>query len=503
MPILNSLINWMMIKRINQIEFFKNNPVDVQNGMLFELINAAQTTKFGKEHQFQKINSIKDFQSQVPISDYEGLKHFVEKILNGEQNILWPSEIKWFAKSSGTTSDKSKFIPVSREALENCHFRGGKDAIAIYYNQNPDARLLRGKGLIIGGSHQINNLSTESYYGDLSAVLIQNMPFWSHFIRTPDISIALMDEWEEKIEKMAHATIRENVTSISGVPSWTMVLIKRIFEITGKDNLSEIWPNLELFIHGGVSFEPYREQYKNLIRSPKMKYQETYNASEGFFAIQDDFTRQDMLLMLDYSIFYEFIPMDEFDKPNRKAISLENVELNKNYAIVISTNSGLWRYIIGDTVMFTSILPHRIKITGRTKHFINAFGEEIIIDNADNALKAASERTGARIKEYTAAPFYIGSENKGRHQWLIEFEKFPDNLDHFTEILDTTLKTLNSDYEAKRYKGIALDCPELIVAKSGLFYDWLKSQGKLGGQHKIPRLANNRTYIEKLLEMNK
>ncbi len=502
MPIINSLVSWMMLKRLNQIDFFKQNPVEVQTGMLFELLSKAKDTHFGLKYNFRKLKDIQNFQQQVPIHDYDSLKPYIERVLKGEEDVLWPGEIKWFAKSSGTTNDKSKFIPVSRDTLEDCHFRGGKDATAIYYSQNPDARLFRGKGLIIGGSHQINNLSNESYYGDLSAVLIQNLPFWVHFIRTPDLKITLMDEWEEKIEKMACKTMTDNVTSISGVPSWTLVLIKRIFEIAGTNNLLDIWPNLELFIHGGVSFEPYREQFKQLIPSSQMHYMETYNASEGFFAIQDNYNSTDMLLMLDYGIFYEFMPLDELGKQNPRVLSIAEVEKGVNYALIISTNSGLWRYMIGDTVMFTSILPYKIKITGRTKHFINAFGEELIIDNAEKALKEASARTKAIIREYTAAPVYANSGQKGRHQWLIEFEHPPDNLKHFNDILDNTLKTLNSDYEAKRYKSIALDKPEIIVARNNQFYDWLKSRGKMGGQHKIPRLSNNREHMDNLLKFN-
>jgi len=495
------MVSWVMLKRLNQIDFFKSHPIEVQNGILSELLTKAKNTYFGQKYNFHKISSVKDFQEIVPLHDYNKLKPYIEKVLRGEKDILWPGEIRWFAKSSGTTSDKSKFIPVSKDALEDCHFRGGKDAIAMYYSLNPDARLIKGKGLIIGGSHQINNLNNESYYGDLSAVLIQNMPFWAHLIRTPDLSIALMDEWEEKIEKMARSTMQDNVTSISGVPSWTLVLLKRIFEISGTSNLLDIWPNLELFIHGGVSFEPYREQFKKYIPSNNMHYLETYNASEGFFGIQDDIDSNDMLLMLDYGIFYEFIPVNELENEHPKTLTLANVEKNVNYAIVITTNSGLWRYIIGDTIKFTSLEPHKFRITGRTKHFINAFGEELIIDNADKAMKEAALRTNAIIKEYTAAPFYIDSGHKGRHQWLIEFEKRPNSLEHFIEILDITLKSLNSDYEAKRYKGIALDPPEVIIARENLFYDWLKNKGKLGGQHKIPRLANTRKYMEELLQL--
>ena len=502
MQFINSLVTWLNFKRLYQIDLFKKFPFDVQRETLIKLVDKAKNTVYGKQYDFSSIKSIEEFQQRVPIRDYDGLKPYIERLLKGEQNILWPSEIRWFAKSSGTTNDKSKFIPVSREALEDCHFRGGKDILAVYATNYPETEIFSGKGLTLGGSHQINKINNESFYGDLSAILIENLPFWASFIKTPSQEIALLSEWEEKLDKITHATIKENVTSIAGVPSWTLVLIKYILEKTGKNNLLEVWPNLELFNHGGVSFEPYKEQFKKLIPSEKMNYMETYNASEGFFAIQDYPTRNDMLLMLDYGIFYEFIPMDELDKEHPKALHIGDVEQNKNYAVVISTNGGLWRYLIGDTIVFTSLYPHKIKISGRTKHFINAFGEEIIIENAENALKEACEKTGALIKDYTAAPIFMNDDQKGGHQWLIEFEKEPDNPAKFNELLDLALQKVNSDYEAKRYKNITLDKPVLTIAKNGLFYTWLKSKGKVGGQNKVPRLANNRKYIDELIVLN-
>lgn len=502
MQFINSLVTWLNFKRLYQIDLFKKFPFDVQRETLIKLVDKAKNTVYGKQYDFSSIKSIEEFQQRVPIRDYDGLKPYIERLLKGEQNILWPSEIRWFAKSSGTTNDKSKFIPVSREALEDCHFRGGKDILAVYATNYPETEIFSGKGLTLGGSHQINKINNESFYGDLSAILIENLPFWASFIKTPSQEIALLSEWEEKLDKITHATIKENVTSIAGVPSWTLVLIKYILEKTGKNNLLEVWPNLELFNHGGVSFEPYKEQFKKLIPSEKMNYMETYNASEGFFAIQDYPTRNDMLLMLDYGIFYEFIPMDELDKEHPKALHIGDVEQNKNYAVVISTNGGLWRYLIGDTIVFTSLYPHKIKISGRTKHFINAFGEEIIIENAENALKEACEKTGALIKDYTAAPIFMNDDQKGGHQWLIEFEKEPDNPAQFNELLDLALQKVNSDYEAKRYKNITLDKPVLTIAKNGLFYTWLKSKGKVGGQNKVPRLANNRKYIDELIVLN-
>ncbi len=502
MPVLNSLVSWFTVKRMNQIELFKKYPVNVQREVFFDLIDKAKDTEWGKLYDYKSIKTIEQYRERVPVSDYDKLKPFIERVRQGEKNVLWHSPIKWFAKSSGTTSDKSKYIPVSKEALEDCHFRGGRDVVSMYNSMNPKTRVFMGKGLIVGGSQQINSYDNDIYYGDLSAVLIENMPIWAQLIRTPNASIALMEEWEKKIEMMAQATIKENVTSMSGVPSWTLVLIKRIFEITGCNNLIDVWPDLELFIHGGVSFTPYREQYKKLIQSDKMNYLETYNASEGFFGIQDNPNTQDMLLMLDYGVFYEFIPMEEFDKENPIAISLDEIEMGKNYAIVISTNGGLWRYMIGDTIKFTSKFPFKFVITGRTRHFINAFGEEVIIDNAEKALKIACERTSAAIREYTAAPVFMSTVSKGRHEWLIEFEKEPDDLEHFIELLDSSLKAVNSDYEAKRYKSLSLEIPLVHIARRDVFYDWLKKKGKLGGQHKIPRLANHRDYMDELLEMN-
>jgi hypothetical protein len=502
MPIINSIVSWLNVKRNYQINFFKKYPVDVQKETLFKLLNKAKDTEWGLKYDYKSISSVEQYKERVPLQDYESLKPYIDRLRSGEQNLLWYEKIKWFAKSSGTTSAKSKFIPVSNESLEDCHFRGGKDTLAIYTENHPETTIFKGKGLTLGGSHQINNVNNESFYGDLSAILIQNLPFWAEFIRTPDVSIALMEEWEEKIEKMANITINENVTNIAGVPSWTLVLIKQILKITQKENLTKVWPNLELFTHGGVSFIPYKEQFKKLIPSEKMNYMETYNASEGFFSIQDDPYSDDMLLMLDYGIYYEFIPVENIYDENPKVLSLDEVDLNKNYAMLISTNGGLWRYIIGDTIKFTSKFPFKIIITGRIKHFINAFGEELIIDNAEKALQIACEKTNSFIREYTAAPIYMEDNSKGAHQWLFEFEKRPENIEYFAEILDNALKSLNSDYEAKRYKNMTIDFPVIVCLGYGTFYKWLRQKGKLGGQHKIPRLANSREYVEELLKIN-
>ena len=485
------------------IDLFRQYPFNVQEETFNKLIERSKDTEWGKKYAYSEIKTISKFQSRVPLQTYEEIKPFVERLRKGDQNLLWPTEIKWFAKSSGTTNDKSKFIPVSFETLEDCHFRGAKDIVAINNNNFPDSRILKGKALTLGGSHQINDFNNSSYYGDLSAILIDNLPFWVTFIRTPSAKISLLHEWEEKLEKLMQHTVNENVTSVAGVPSWMLVLFKSILNYTGKKNILEVWPNLELFIHGGVSFIPYREQFLKLIPSPKMKYLETYNASEGFFAIQDDPATDDMLLMLDYGIFYEFIPLENINDENPPVFTVKDVEKNKNYAIVISTNSGLWRYIIGDTIYFTSLFPHKIKISGRTKHFLNVFGEEVIIDNAEKALLTACSNTGAIITEYTAGPVFMADNVKGCHEWVIEFEKTPLNIDLFKTELDTALKNLNSDYEAKRYKDITLGPPIINFVKKNTFYKWLQKKGKLGGQNKVPRLSNERKILEELLEIDK
>ncbi len=501
MAIVNSIFTWYMKKRIHQIELFIKYPLDVQEEWFHTLISSAENTEWGKLYDYRSILTISQFKERVPIQNYDTLKPYIERMLQGEQNILWPSEIKWFAKSSGTTSDRSKFIPVSEEALEECHFKGGKDMISIYCNNRPNTQMFTGKGLVLGGSHQINQLCEDIHYGDLSAVLIKNLPMWAEYYRTPDISIALMDNYEEKMDKMAEATIKENVTNISGVPPWTIVLAKKVLELTGKNNLLEVWPNLELYFHGAVNFAPYRAQFKEFIPSDDMYYLETYNASEGFFGIQDQDHSEELLLMLDYGIFYEFLPLENLEDENPRTLSLEQVELHKNYAIIISTNAGLWRYLIGDTIQFTSLSPFRIKITGRTKHFINAFGEEVIIDNAENALTKACGATAAKVKDYTACPIYFKGEEAGGHEWIIEFETQPNDFEQFVTVLDNTLREVNSDYDAKRFKDMALSRPKVHNAPPDTFYKWLKARGKLGGQHKVPRLANDRKYVDEILEM--
>jgi hypothetical protein len=476
-------------------------PFDVQQEVFSKLIEQALRTTWGVQYGYDSISSIEEYQARVPISTYDDVKPYIKRLREGEQNLLWPTEIKWFAKSSGTTSDKSKFIPVSNEAMEECHFRAGKDVIAFYTKQKPDSTVLKGKTLTLGGSAEVNNLSNQSYYGDLSAVLIENLPFWAQFIRTPTSEIALIPDFEEKLDKITHYTVNENVTSIAGVPSWNLVLLRAVLDFTGKNNILDVWPNLELFTHGGVSFTPYRESFRKLIPSDEMNYLETYNASEGFFAIQDELERDDMLLMLDLGVFYEFIPLDHLDKTNPPVQTIGNVELGVNYAIVITTNGGLWRYMIGDTVVFTSLNPHRIKISGRTSYYINAFGEEVIMENAEKALMAACTETGAIIKEYTAGPLFMSQDTKGGHEWMIEFETPPLKLDQFTDVLDKTLCSVNSDYEAKRYKNLTLQLPKVHSLKPGTFYKWMQKRGKLGGQNKIPRLANDRKYLDELSDI--
>lgn len=499
MSIISPALKGFMKLRQSAIHNFMLNPVDTQQQVFNELIGSAQFTEYGKKYGFEKINSVSDFRKQVPINDYDTLKPYIQRILEGEQNILWPSPISWFAKSSGTTSDKSKFIPISKEALDDNHYKAGKDVLALYLRECPDSKFMSGKCLVIGGSHQINQLNADSFYGDLSAVMLQNMPLYGQLIRTPDLSIALMEEWEEKIEMMAHTVIHENVTYIAGVPTWTIVLIKRILEISGAKNLCEVWPNLELYIHGGVSFKPYRKQFETFIPSPSMHFLETYNASEGFFAAQDDLEQEGMLLFLNHGIYYEFMPMEEYGKENPATLSLKEVELNKNYALVINTNCGLWRYLVGDTIQFTSRSPYRVKVTGRLKHFINAFGEEVIIDNSDYAIAEACKLTGAIVNDYTAAPVYMTGDNNGAHEWIIEFETLPCPLDVFVDAMDKALQKVNSDYEAKRHKDIALRKPIVHIMPAGGFTKWLKDKGKLGGQHKVPRLSNDRKMIEQIL----
>ena len=470
--------------------------------VLKRLTSKAENTEWGREHGFASLSTYEDFAASSPVNTYEDLKQAIDRMRQGERDILWPGQVRWYAKSSGTTNDKSKFIPVSKDGLKDTHYAGGRDAVTWYLGNNPHSRIFDGKALILGGSHAPNYNLKNSLVGDLSAILIENINPLVNLVRVPKKETALLADFELKRDRIAHEAIRENVTNLSGVPSWMLSVMNRVLEITGKDNLSEVWPNLEMFFHGGVAFTPYREQYKKLIPSANMHYMETYNASEGFFGIQDDPSDLSMSLMLDYGVFYEFIPMDEIENPNPHVLPLWGVETGKNYAMLISTTSGLWRYMIGDTVRFTSTNPYKFVITGRTKFFINAFGEELIVDNAEAGLAEACKRTGAQVLEYTAAPVFMDGDGKCRHQWLIEFAQEPEDVTMFAQILDETLQHVNSDYEAKRYKDITLQSLELVVARRGLFHEWLASKGKLGGQHKVPRLSNNRVHIEEMLAFN-
>lgn len=471
--------------------------------VMHHLISSAKDTLWGKDHNFGNIDGYQDFASFMSVNSYEELKSYIHQMREGKPDILWPGKVVWFAKSSGTTNDKSKFIPVSKEGLKGIHYKGGTDCVSSYLAIHPKSKIFKGKSLILGGSHEPNLNTPNSMVGDLSAILIENVPKAVNLTRIPKKKVALLSDFEQKRDQIAEIAMHKNVTNISGVPSWMMAVLTRMMEIAGEKNLDNIWPNLEVFFHGGVAFTPYREQYKKIITNPDMVYMETYNASEGFFGIQTDINDPAMTLMIDYGVFYEFIPMSEFGKPDPKVMPLWGVETGMNYAMVISTTCGLWRYIIGDTVMFTQKNPYKFIITGRTKHFINAFGEELIVDNAEKGLEQACIATGAQVKEYTAAPIFMDDNAKCRHQWLVEFAKEPESVEEFAAILDRSLQAINSDYEAKRYKNITLQPLEIIKAKEGLFDLWLKNKGKLGGQHKIPRLSNNRTYIDELLQLNK
>jgi len=500
-PLVNSIASWFLKKRFHQIDLFLKYPNEVQEELLFSLIDSAKNTEIGKKYDFSSVKTYKEFANRIPIKNYEGYQDLFERSRLGEHNIFWPTPIKWFAKSSGTTSAKSKFIPVSQESLEDCHYAASKDLLCMYLNNNENSQLFTGKGLRLGGSKELYK-ENGTVYGDLSAILIDNMPFWAEFSSTPSNKVSLMSDWENKMSAIVNETINENVTSLAGVPSWMLVLLNNVLDKTVKSSLFDIWPNLEVYFHGGVSFNPYKQQYKKILPKKDFKYYEIYNASEGFFAIQDKNYSSELLLMLDYGIYYEFIPMETHGTPNQRVIPLSEVEKGKNYAVIITTNAGLWRYKIGDTVRFTSISPYRIRVSGRTKHHINAFGEELIIENAEDALRKVCKKTKSEIVDYTAAPIFMVGKEKGAHEWLIEFKTPPKDIDYFNELFDNALKSLNSDYEAKRYNNITLNKPKINIAREKLFYDWLKINNKLGGQHKVPRLSNTRDYMDELLRLN-
>lgn len=501
-PIVNSIASWFLKKRFHQMELFLKYPNEVQLELLHLLLETAKSTEIGKAYAFSSIHNYETFKERVPIRSYEDYEPIIERSRLGEHNIYWPTPIKWFAKSSGTTNAKSKFIPVSQESLENCHYAAGKDLLCMYLNNNENSKLFTGKSLRLGGSKELYKENGTSF-GDLSAIIIDNMPFWAEYSSTPSNEVSLMSDWEIKMAAIVQETIQEKVTSLAGVPSWMLVLLNQVLETTGRGSIFEIWDHLEVYFHGGVSFEPYIDQYKKILPRDSFRYYEIYNASEGFFAIQDRNESSELLLMLDYGIFYEFIPMDTYRTDPEHVIPLSEVEIGKNYAVVITTNAGLWRYKIGDTVRFTSINPYRIKVSGRTKHHINVFGEELIIENAEEALRKTTRETNSEIVDYTAAPIFMEGKEKGAHEWMIEFKKQPNDLLGFTLILDKNLQNINSDYEAKRRCNITLNILKINQARPQLFYDWLKKNDKLGGQHKIPRLSNSRKYLDELIKLNR
>ena len=500
-PLFHSIASWALKKRITQIELFIKYPHETQQEVLFKLLNTAKGTEIGMKYKFDSIKNYENFKNKLPIVKYEQIFESIDRCRKGEQNIFWPTTIKWFAKSSGTTNSKSKFIPVSTEALEDCHYKAGKDMLSLYLNNNNDSQLLAGKCLRLGGSGELYE-NNNSYFGDLSAIFIDNLPFWAELGSTPSSKVSLMSEWESKMQAIISETANEKVTSLAGIPSWMLVLLCNVMKNKNTQSINEIWPHIEVYFHGGVNFKPYKNQFENILKNEKIKFYEIYNASEGFFAIQDKNNSSDLLLMLDYGIFYEFIPMNLFNSSIENVVPLWEVKINVNYAIVITTNAGLWRYLIGDTVKFVSKDPYRIRITGRTKHFLNVFGEELIIENVEEAVSLAAKKFNLSIINYTVAPVFMKINSKGKHEWLIEFEIPPMNIKNFSRFLDEKLKELNSDYEAKRHKNITLKGPLVTIAKKNLFYDWLSKKNKLGGQNKIPRLSNTREYIDALLSLN-
>ncbi len=498
----NPIFSWYIKKRLHQIDLFIKYPFEVQEETLFKLLKYASNTEIGLKHNFSSIKSINDYKKRVPISHYEDIEPTIQKIKKGQQNLVWPSEIKWFAKSSGTSTGKSKYIPVSKEAIENCHYKGGKDLLALYYKNHPKTKLFKGKHLIIGGSSNLNYINKDAYFGDLSAIIVENLPWWCEWRRTPKKEITLLENWEKKIVAMANTTVDEDVHILAGVPSWTLVLLNKILQNSNGKTIADIWPNLELYMHGGVSFKPYKSQFNKVLNFPNMNYVQTYNASEGFFGIQDEKSSDSMLMMLDYGVFFEFVPIKDINNKQPKTLTLDQVELNKSYALVITTNSGLWRYFIGDTIKFTSLNPFRFKITGRTKNFINAFGEELVIENAESAITYACKKTNSTIADYTAGPVFMQDGNQGTHEWLIEFKAPPKNIESFKHILDKKLQELNSDYQAKRSGNLNMSMPIVRSMKKNTFYEWFKNNGKLGGQHKVPRLSNDRKILDAIIQLS-
>lgn len=496
MKLVRPLINYHMRQRINRIQFFLDNPLDTQELIFKDLVQTASGTIWGSFFDFKEIQSFEDYRNKLPLQDYESLKPYIDRTIKGERDVLWPGKTKWFAKSSGTTSDRSKYIPITKEALQNCHYQSGQDVLTLYLENFPERGIFSGKGMVMGGSQSIHSLNEEAITGDLSAILMQNMPIIGEIYRVPKLEVALMDDWEEKLSMLIESTLSEDLTNISGVPSWTLVFFQRVLEQSGMTDIAEVWPNLELFVHGGVSFAPYREAYKKVNPSGSMSLQEVYNASEGFIAIQDKPGRADMLLLLDNGIYYEFLPVNA--DSDQEVVSLSGVETGVVYSLIISTNGGLWRYQLGDTIEFTDLNPYRIKIAGRTKHFINVFGEELMVTNTDKALAEVCAKHQCTVRDYTVGPIFMQSEKGGGHEWMIEFVAPPNDIKSFAEDLDKALQTLNSDYAAKRSYDLAIGFPVIRILEAGTFDKWLKSKGKLGGQHKVPRLSNERKYLEEL-----
>ena len=499
----NSIFSWLIGKRMARINECRESPFSSQLSVFKNLISEGKTTEFGYKNQFNSISSYADYSNIVPLQEYGTLKHLIDRSIDGEENLLWPGKTNWFAKSSGTTADRVKILPVTSNSLFNNHYAGGKDLLAQYYSNLPNRELFNAKHLIVGGSGETQTKENGIFVGDLSAIIVNNLPWWTEWRRAPKKEIALQSDWEKKLNEMARATIQENICILAGVPSWTLLLLKRVLEISGKKTISEVWPNLELYIHGGMNFMPYQQQFDALIGNSEMNYVESYNSSEGYFGLQDQLHSKDLLLLTNSEVFYEFIPMTDFDGINSKtAVSLEEVKTDVDYALVISTSAGLWRYIIGDTIRFSSIQPFRFRVTGRTSHFINGFGEKMIVDHTEKAISEACSKTNSAIVEYTVAPYFNLQNSNGGHEWIIEFTKEPENVENFKVVLDEALKKFNSDYDVKRYQNLNIDFPRYHFVKTGTFHRWLKSKNKLGGQHKIPRLLNNREILEQILLNN-
>lgn len=497
----NAIFSWVIGKRQTRIDVYRSSPIESQNKVFNFLLANFTKTEFGIEHKMLSSDTLQNFQQKIPLQDYGTLKPWIERTIKGEENLLWPEKTSWFAKSSGTTADRIKILPITKDSLLENHYAGGKDLLAQYYTNLPNRKLYNAKHLIIGGSGEVVTSSEGIFIGDLSAIIINHLPWWTELRRSPKKEIALLSNWEEKLDKMAHAVIEENICIIAGVPSWTSILLKKVLEISGKKTIIEVWPNLELYIHGGMNFAPYAVTFNKLIGSP-INYVESYNSSEGYFGLQDQLETKDLLLLTNSQVYFEFIPMVEFEGlHSKKVITLENVKINEEYALVISTSSGLWRYIIGDTIRFNSIHPYRFIVTGRISHFINAFGEKLIVENAESAITATCLVHNCSIRDFTVAPRFAGNNANGCHEWIIEFEDEPSNKEHFIITLDKELKKANADYDAKRFENLNIDFPCFHFAPIGTFQLWLKNIGKLGGQHKVPRLMNNRTILEQILQL--